>query len=140
MRKNSAHHPVGFVPSSPRPGGDLLLNTVNTRRHARRTSRAPALVMAAVATALIAGGCSAVADHGLSTSTTGPRIGVVGDHGRAKPIRPNKHAKALEVVSVTPAPGSQAVSFTSAIKVEFSEALAPNTPLPRLSGPHIHLS
>ena len=91
------------------------------------------LVLAGLATALVAGGCSALVGPRLSSSTTGPKVGVVGEHTDSTPVDPNRFAAPLEVVSISPAPGSQGVGFTSAVTVRFSEPLAPNTAVPSLS-------
>jgi len=89
-------------------------------------------VTVGLAVAVVAGGCSVLLGHGSNTSSRGPKIGVVGEHTHSGPVHPNRRATPLEVVSISPAPGSQGVDFTSAITVRFSEPLAPNTAMPRL--------
>lgn len=89
------------------------------------------LALASLAIAVVAGGCSALG--GVSTtSSTAPGIGVSDSHTGSTAVRPNKNAKPLRVLSISPAPGSDSVGYTADITVRFSEPLASNAALPRL--------
>jgi len=67
------------------------------------------------------------AGGGTATGST------TGHRASSKPSAPATHVAPLQVLSVTPAAGTHGVNGAAPIKVTFNEALAANTPLPRLS-------
>jgi peptidoglycan hydrolase-like protein with peptidoglycan-binding domain len=87
----------------------------------------------AAALVLIAGGTFAAVSHGTSHETLAtagnskPVTRTVANKGSAAPVKP------LTVVSVSPGAGTRDVNGAAPIKVTFSSALAPQTPLPTLS-------
>ena len=115
-------------------GGEPLLRDMRIRRDTRGFPGRSALAAGLVVIAVLAGGCSALSGNSSSTtSPTGPNIGVSDSHTGATPVRPNRNATPLRVLSISPASGSRGVEFTSAITVRFSEPLASNAAMPLLS-------
>jgi peptidoglycan hydrolase-like protein with peptidoglycan-binding domain len=83
-------------------------------------------------TAALAAGVTALV-AGPGKGTTRPQAAGSG-HRQAATGKPVVHpAPALHVVSVKPEPGAEGVNGTKPITVRFSAALAPDSPLPKLS-------
>jgi hypothetical protein len=86
--------------------------------------------------ALTAGGAVAVLASGVmfvAFASPGSHASLVSAQGPANATKPLLPAAALQMVSMTPAPGAKGVNGTSPIRVQFSAPLAPNSPMPTLS-------
>lgn len=97
-----------------------------------RANRSVLLAAAVLGTAALAAGVAVLI---AGPGKTAPRPGAAG-RGRSQAVakKPVIHpAPALQVVSVTPGSGAQNVNGTKPITVRFSAALAPDSPLPKLS-------
>jgi peptidoglycan hydrolase-like protein with peptidoglycan-binding domain len=86
--------------------------------------------------ALTAGGAVAVLASGVmfvAFASPGSHASLVSSDAPANATKPLLPAAALQMVSMTPAPGAKGVNGTSPIKVQFSVPLAPDSPMPTLS-------
>ena len=86
----------------------------------------------AAAVVLIAGGAFAASSHGSGPASASGHE-TVSNASDTKPLAHVKPAKPLKLVSVTPGKNATDVNGADPIKVTFSMALSPSTPLPRLS-------
>jgi peptidoglycan hydrolase-like protein with peptidoglycan-binding domain len=86
----------------------------------------------AAAVVLIAGGAFAASSHGSGPASASGHE-TVSNASDTKPLAHVKPAKPLKLVSVTPGKNATDVNGADPIKVTFSTALSPSTPLPRLS-------
>jgi hypothetical protein len=69
----------------------------------------------------------------VAFASPGSHASLVSSEGPANATKPLLPASALQMVSMTPAAGAKGVNGTSAIRVQFSVPLAPNSPMPTLS-------
>jgi len=86
--------------------------------------------------ALTASGATLVLGAGVmivAFASPGSHASLVSSEGPANPAKPLQPATALQMVSVTPAAGAKGVNGTRPIRVQFSQPLAPNSPMPALS-------
>ena len=93
------------------------------RRGAALTASGAALVLAA---GVMIVAFASPGSHAALVSSEGPANAING----AKPLQP---AVALQLVSMSPAAGAKGVNGTGPIRVQFSEPLAPDSPMPALS-------
>ncbi len=108
-----------------------MLRTAKIRRASLRSAAVP--VAASTLALLLLAGCSALSGQG-STSTTRPNANVSSSHPQPTgSVRPNRNATALEIVSISPAPGAQDVGYASSVTVRFSEPLARNSAMPAIA-------
>ena len=96
------------------------------RRGAALTASGAALVLGA---GVMIVAFASPGSHASLVSSEGPANGINGAYG-AKPLQP---AVALQMVSMTPATGAKGVNGTRPVRVQFSQPLAPNSPMPTLS-------
>jgi peptidoglycan hydrolase-like protein with peptidoglycan-binding domain len=86
--------------------------------------------------ALTASGAALVLGAGViivAFASPGSHASLVSSSGPANAAKPLQPATALQMVSVSPAAGAKGVNGTSPIRVQFSEPLAPDSPMPTLS-------
>jgi len=86
--------------------------------------------------ALTASGAALVLGAGVmivAFASPGSHASLVSSEGPANPAKPLQPATALQMVSVTPAAGAKGVNGTRSIRVQFSQPLAPTSPMPALS-------
>ena len=69
----------------------------------------------------------------VAFASPGSHASLVSSAGSVSAYKPLQPAGGLSLVSVTPAAGAKGVNGTSAIRVQFSAPLAPNSPMPALS-------
>jgi peptidoglycan hydrolase-like protein with peptidoglycan-binding domain len=69
----------------------------------------------------------------VAFASPGSHASLVSSAGPANAAKPLQPAAALQMVSMTPAPGAKGVNGTSSIRVQFSMPLAPDSPMPTLS-------
>lgn len=105
-----------------------------------RADRSALVTAAVVGTVALVAGAAAVVALVFAPVKGTPRSEAAGSGRQAapgKPAAPKKPvvhpAPALHVVSVTPEPSADGVNGTKPITVTFSSALAPDSPLPKLS-------
>jgi Bacterial Ig-like domain len=96
------------------------------RRGAALTGSGAALVLAA---GVMIVAFASPGSHAALVSSEGPANGSDGAYG-TRLLQP---AVALQMVSMTPAAGAKGVNGTRPIRVQFSEPLAPDSPMPTLS-------
>jgi len=86
--------------------------------------------------ALTATGAALVLGSGVvfvAFASPGSHASLVSAEGPANATKPLQPAAALQLVSMTPAAGAKGVNGTKPIRVQFSEPLAPTSPMPALS-------
>ena len=86
--------------------------------------------------ALTASGAALVLGAGVmivAFASPGSHASLVSSEGPANATKPLQPATALQMISVTPAAGAKGVNGTRAVRVQFSQPLAPNSPMPALS-------
>ncbi len=69
----------------------------------------------------------------VAFASPGSHASLVSSAGSVSAYKPLQPAAGLSLVSMTPAAGAKGVNGTSAIRVQFSAPLAPNSPMPTLS-------
>ena len=108
--------------------GSMGQGSASLFRHRGITATAGAAVLV-----LIAGGTFAAISSQRASQETLTSAGNSKPLGHTAPKAPVAPAAPLQVVSVSPDSGARDVNGAAAIKVTFSSALAPQTPLPTLS-------
>jgi len=86
--------------------------------------------------ALTASGAALVLGSGVmivAFASPGSHASLVSSEGPESATKPLQPAAALQMVSMTPAAGARGVNGTRPIRVQFSEPLAPDSPMPTLS-------
>jgi peptidoglycan hydrolase-like protein with peptidoglycan-binding domain len=87
-------------------------------------------VLGGVIVLLLAGGITLALTHSTAHATS---VSQATGSGHAKDISRAKPKTPLSVVSVTPAKGTKSVDGTAPVRVQFSTALAPDSPMPTIT-------
>jgi peptidoglycan hydrolase-like protein with peptidoglycan-binding domain len=82
---------------------------------------------------LLAGGITLVVTHSPAHAKSVSSSASSGGSGRVNDVSQAKPKPALRVVSFTPARGSKGVNGTAPVRVQFSTALAPDSPMPTIT-------